>query len=134
MLKASAYQPYVWFRYIDDIFFIWLNNQESLDEFKLHVNSFHPTIKFTLDQTRNEIPFLDLWIQLRGNKITTRTYHKPTDAHNYLHYKSNHPQHQKKGIPYSQQSGQSQHWADQTKPTLGQHPANQATALIQAQS
>lgn len=93
---------YVWYRYIDDIFFIWLNTTESLDEFVNFANSFHDTIKFTVEKSCIEVPFLDLNIKLQENHICTRTYHKPTDAHNYLHFKSNHPNHQKRGIPYSQ--------------------------------
>jgi hypothetical protein len=102
LLQGSKYQPYRWYRYIDDILIIWVNTKEALDEFVTYANNYHPTIKFTMEQSTDEIPFLDLYIQLRDNRITTRTYHKPTDAHNYLHYSSNHPSHQKKGIPYSQ--------------------------------
>jgi hypothetical protein len=102
MMATSTFSPYRWYRYIDDILIIWCNNQESLDQFTEYVNQYHPTIKFTKEQSMDEIPFLDLYVQIRNNHITTRTYHKPTDAHNYLHYSSNHPNHQKKGIPYSQ--------------------------------
>jgi len=102
LLQASPTQPYVWYRYIDDIFFIWLHSPIELQKFVTFANSFHPTIKFTMESSTEKIAFLDLNICLDMNQVYTTTYHKPTDAHSYLHYKSNHPAHQKKGIPYSQ--------------------------------
>ena len=49
------------------------------------------------------------WVQWGGEKtsitngvISTDLYIKPTDGHQYLHYKSSHPEHIKNSIPYSQ--------------------------------
>jgi hypothetical protein len=102
LLIRSETQPYLWLRYIDDIFFIWLLSENDLHNFTNFLNSSHDTIKFTVEYSRTHIPFLDLLICLKDNHITTKTYHKPTDAHNYLHYTSSHPNHQKSSIPYSQ--------------------------------
>ncbi len=47
--------------------------------------------------------FLKTLIKLNENGVLyTDLYTKPTDSHSYIHYKSCHPQHQKKGGPYSQ--------------------------------
>ena len=102
LLMSSQYQPHAWYRFIDDIFFVWTNTAEALEAFTTHCNNHHPTIKFTKECSVDKVPFLDLEIKLENNRLTTRTYHKPTDAHNYLHFKSNHPGHQKKGRPYAQ--------------------------------
>ena len=48
------------------------------------------------------IPFLDLRLSITENKITTSSHYKPTNTHNYLHYKSSHPPPCKNAIPYSQ--------------------------------
>jgi peptide-methionine (R)-S-oxide reductase len=101
-LSQSQKTPYIWYRFIDDIIFIWLHNKEDLLQFVSNANHFHPTIKFTMECSQDKVPFLDLYVILKDNQIITRTYHKDTDAHSYLHYKSNHPIHQKKSIPYSQ--------------------------------
>ena len=37
-----------------------------------------------------------------NSKFITDIYHKPTDAHRYLHYNSSHPDHVFKGIVYGQ--------------------------------
>ena len=44
----------VWGRYIDDIFFIWEHGEESLKEFINYINTFHPTIKFTADCSKEK--------------------------------------------------------------------------------
>ena len=49
ILNKVKKKPNVWWRYIDDIFFIWEHGEESLKEFINEINSFHPTIKFTAD-------------------------------------------------------------------------------------
>ena len=49
ILNKVKKKPNVWWRYIDDIFFIWEHVEESLKEFINEINSFHPTIKFTAD-------------------------------------------------------------------------------------
>jgi hypothetical protein len=46
-------------RYIDDGFFYWTKGPEKLEEFKNFMNSQHPTIKFTFEQSEIEIPFFD---------------------------------------------------------------------------
>ena len=33
-------QPLVWFRYIDDVFFIWTHGKEELESFMKELNSF----------------------------------------------------------------------------------------------
>ena len=44
----------VWGRYIDDIFFIWEYGEESLKEFINYINTFHHTIKFTADCSKEK--------------------------------------------------------------------------------
>ena len=40
-------QPQLWKRFIDDIFLIWPHGMNSLTKFIEHLNTVHPTIKFT---------------------------------------------------------------------------------------
>ena len=54
----------IWWRYIDDTFFIWEHGEKSLREFIDHVNLFHPTIKHTAEYSKEEVNFLDLNIIL----------------------------------------------------------------------
>ena len=102
ILSEIELKPYLWWRYIDDIFFLWEHGEEKLKEFIEHLNEKHPTIKFTAEWSQTSINFLDVTVSLIGGKITTDLYVKPTDSHQYLHSSSCHPYHCKKGIPYSQ--------------------------------
>ena len=54
----------IWWRYIDDIFFIWEHDEESLRVFIDQINLFHATIKFTAEYSKEEVNFLDLNIKL----------------------------------------------------------------------
>ena len=46
-LRTQSYQPMVWFRYIDDMFFIWTHGEKKLEEFVADFNAFNPNIQFT---------------------------------------------------------------------------------------
>ncbi|XP_071504653.1 uncharacterized protein [Diadema antillarum] len=102
MLDSAPCRPWIWWRYIDDIFFIWTREEESLHTFIDHINSFHRTIKFTSDFSQEETNFLDVTVRKESNHVTTTLYTKPTDTHQYLHSASCHPRHCKTSIPYSQ--------------------------------
>ena len=97
------HQPRIWLRYIDDIFLVWDHNQDELDVFLNHLNTCHPTIKFTSEVSSHSVNFLDTKV-IKGpdNFLYTDLFCKPTDSHNYLQYNSAHPGHCTKSLPYSQ--------------------------------
>ena len=102
ILEIVDNKPYLWWRYIDDIFFIWEHGEEKLRNFVKTLNEIHPTIKFTAEWSQKSINFLDVTVSLIDGQIETDLYVKPTDSHQYLHSSSCHPYHCKKSIPYSQ--------------------------------
>ena len=104
LLTQAPYEPFLWLRYIDDIFVIWTHGMEKLTEFHTFINNYHPTIKFTLEQSDKEIVFLDTIVKKNttNDRLIVELYTKPTDTHNYLHFKSSHPGHTKRGGPYGQ--------------------------------
>ena len=90
-------------RYIDDIFFIYTGGEAKLLEFLTNLNTKHDSIKFDHEKSMQFIPFLDTLIYIDENRqLQTTLYTKPTDTHNYLHFKSTHPKHLKQSLPYSQ--------------------------------
>lgn len=91
-------QPVYYRRYIDDIFMVWHDSPEELNHFVDHMNSVHPTIKFTKTVSNDEITYLDLDIYLQSNTIQTKTHFKTTNTFTYLHGKSNHPPSTFKGV------------------------------------
>ena len=95
-------QPFIWLRYIDDIFFIWRHGEEQLNLFLKGLNEFHPNLKSTYETSQNTVDFLDLKVSLKDGAIFTDQLIKPTDGHQFLYYKSSHPNHIKNSITYSQ--------------------------------
>ena len=58
-------------------------------------------MKFTMEYSLKELPFLDLLIKNENGEIITDIYHKPTDTQKYLHFNSHYPQNCLKSIPYT---------------------------------
>ena len=101
-------QPLTWLRYIDDVFFIWHGDEESLQHFIEFVKSYSlrnnmkSTIEFKDLYSSSSVSFLDTVVSVEGNRLTTNLFCKPTAAHDYLQRSSYHPQHLLKAIPKGQ--------------------------------
>ena len=93
IIKESEYKPYLWWRYIDDIFFLWEHGENKLKSFLDKINEVHPTIKFTAEWSKTSINFLDVTVSLVEGVIETDLYVKPTDSHQFLQSSSCHPFH-----------------------------------------
>ena len=103
LIARYPVKPLLWLRYIDDIFCIFPGSLEDGQAFLHYLNSQHRSIKFTADVSTTNVHFLDVDVHLQPDgHFTTSLYRKPTDTYRYLHYKSFHPKHQKRSIPYSQ--------------------------------
>jgi hypothetical protein len=101
-LNTAGHKPAKWLRYIDDAFVVWPHGSPRLQQFLHHFNSLRPTIKFTIEVKANDtLPFLDVLVMKRGPKLGTKLYREPTHTGRYLHFKSNHPHHVKRGVVYS---------------------------------
>ena len=100
-LKTQAIKPWLWKRFIDDIFFIWTDSEENLNKFLKDLNEFHPNLRFTYEKSKEKINFLDLVIKLTDGEIVTDFYCKSTDSHQYLHYALCHAEHIKRSIIFS---------------------------------
>ena len=92
--------PLAWWRYIDDIFMLWQHGENEPKKFLEILNSYHATIKFTANYSRDMMSFLDVEVIKKGNQLVTDLYIKPTDTHQYLHASSCHVFHSKKSILY----------------------------------
>ena len=89
----------IWLRYIDDIFFIWNDSEESLKLFINFCNSYaadnkmKSSIKFTVDYSKSEVVSLDTKVKFTDDKVATTLFCKPSASHRYLHRSSYHPRH-----------------------------------------
>ena len=98
--KEDDIKPKLWWRYRDDIFDLWTQEESKLLEFTNDINSLYPTIKFELVYSKESFNVLDLTLHLQNGYIVTDIYSKLTDSHLYLPFTSSHPYHCKKAIPY----------------------------------
>ena len=94
--------PLHWYRYIDDIFFVWTNTEATLITFLNYLNIFDNNIKVTYDYSMQYSIFLDLYIFKHNNSLCHKVHFKETNSHSILHASSNHPKHTFRGIVYSQ--------------------------------
>ena len=85
----------VWWSYIDNIF-IREHGKGSLKELINEINSFHPTIKFTADWSKEKVNFLDVEVTLKNVVLSTDLFVKTTDTNQFLYPNFCHPYHCKK--------------------------------------
>ena len=62
-------KPFLWLRYLDEIFGIRTQNFQKLNELFNCINSLHPTFNFTRDYSTTEINFLGVTVTKVGNKL-----------------------------------------------------------------
>ena len=79
-----------------------LHSYEELEMFLARLNRFHENVKFTWEIAYDRIAFLDVTVAFTMGEFSTDLYCKPTDAHQYLNFRSCPPPHVKRGIPYGQ--------------------------------
>ena len=97
--------PLTWLRFIDGIFMLWTHGPTALTNFLSHINSFHPKIKFTHQQSHTSINFLDSTIILTPQRTLQSTlYTKPTEKGLLLHHSSHHPNACKKALSTAKHS------------------------------
>ena len=91
-LQSHSLQPLVWFRYINDIFFIWTHGKDK----------FLDDIKFTHESSKENVTFLDLIMKLSKGRLTTDLHIRNTDRRQFLHFNSSHSDQTKRSIIYLQ--------------------------------
>ena len=102
ILEDIELQPRIWWRYIDNIFFVWEHGEDSSKQFIEILNACHPPIKFTAEWSKEVINFLDVNVRLRNRQLESGLHIKLTNTHQFLDSISCHPYHCKKSISYSQ--------------------------------
>ena len=97
ILGKAEFKSYLWWRYIDDIFFLWEHGEEKLKSFIDNIN------KMPADWSKTSINFLDVTVSIAEGVIETDLYVKPTDSHQSISFIVFMPSFLlKKGIPCSQ--------------------------------
>ena len=65
-----------WFGFLDDCFVPWTRSITELHHLHYILNTLHPDIKFTIEYSQTEIPFLDVLVKKRGTHIHTDVYYR----------------------------------------------------------
>ena len=55
LLETHNQKPDVWWRFLADIFYVWNYGPEELERWLQHLNNFHDTVKFTMENSRTEV-------------------------------------------------------------------------------
>lgn len=104
--RAAMLVVLLYFRFLDDIFFLWPGTLEQLTEFNNFINTLIPNISITFTAEHQQIDFLDVTIfkHMENGVCTlhTKPYFKDTDTHQLVPTDSFHPRHMFKGIIKSQ--------------------------------
>ena len=64
IIEIVGNKPYLWWRCIDDIFFIWEHGEVILKDFVQTINEIHPITKFAAEWSQESINFLDVTVSL----------------------------------------------------------------------
>ena len=102
IFESGEFNLFALLRFLDDIFCLWTEGEEKLNNFFKYLNEFHPTIKFTMEKSYEKVNFLDVVVYKENNDLSTDLYTKDTDTHQYLHAKSCHRSFIKRAVPYGQ--------------------------------
>ena len=94
--------PKFWGRYMDDVLVIWNYGESQIEGFLEHLNNLGGELVFTIEnETEKKLPFLDIWIHRKNNKLVFSIYRKPTNKNRYLSFTSNHLIQVKRGVVIS---------------------------------
>ena len=94
-LFKNVKKPLFYHRYVDDTF-VAFNNEVDCEEFLCHLNSLHPSLRFTFEkECDNCLPFLDVLVEKYDTEFITSVYRKPTFTGQYLRWNSFNPRKQK---------------------------------------
>ena len=87
-MQIYAYIYYIYKIYYKYIMYIMYINPNDLLSI---INSINPSIQFTIEYSKDAIPFLDILIERNNDKIWMDIYYKATETHRCLPFSSNNP-------------------------------------------
>ena len=95
-------KPDLYKRYMGDVAGAASCTEQELRQFLTFASNFHPKLEYTWSISTVKLPFLDVYLIPRDDRIATSIQYKETDSHSYLNFKSSHPSNCKSAILYSQ--------------------------------
>ena len=83
-LETLIKKPWLWCRYINDIFMIWQHGEDELKIFLDKLNNVHPSITFTCGYSREKVSYLHVQVIVREFNLITCIYGKQTVMHTII--------------------------------------------------
>ena len=102
IFENGEFNPFVWLRFLDDLFCLWTEDEEKLNNFFKYLNEFYSTIKFTIEKSYEKINFLVVVVYKQNKDLSTDLYTKDTHTNQYLYAKFCHRSCIKRAIPHAQ--------------------------------
>ena len=93
----KPFYPVFYSRYVDDIFCVFRREVDFMEFFAL-LNSLHPSLGFTYEESGSTLPFLDVEVQLSERGCETWVYRKCTNTNTLLHFDAVAPVRWKSGL------------------------------------
>ena len=97
VLMHTVNKPLTWKKFSDDVFSLRDADEEEIEHFIEHANSYHPTIKFDAEVSQSGTTILDTTVY-KGERfkkesiLDVRTHYKPTETFQYTNLcNSSHP-------------------------------------------
>ena len=97
-LFSQKSKPSTYFRYVDETFAMFRNEEES-ENFFNQLNCLYPFLKFSFEKEKNScLPFFDVNVERTVTGFETSVYRKPTFTGQYLRWESFSPTKQKTNL------------------------------------
>ena len=88
LLFKRVNKPLLYYRYVDDTFAVF-NDEDECNEFFSHLNSLHPSLRFTFEKECNRtLPFLDVLVEKNGHEFVRSIYRKLAFTGQYIRWNS----------------------------------------------
>ena len=98
-LGSAPVKTRMWKWYVYDTCCIVTRGNRMAEELLDHLNSVRPSIQFTLELEREgSLPFLDTLLRREDGTLDNSVYRKLTHTDRYLHFRSHHPAHVRRGL------------------------------------
>ena len=87
---SEVVKPWLWLRYMDDMFFIWTEGEDKPEGLLNRLDNFHPNLKLTHEKNKSSVSFLGVSVIIVDNKLKTDLLCKPTDSNQFPNFYSAH--------------------------------------------
>lgn len=83
-LLSEEYKPYVWLRYVNDIFSFEQKVQKNLETFLKQLDAFHLALIFRQDIAKFSVNSLDVQVSLNNNEFKSQRYNHEFESNQLI--------------------------------------------------